>query len=490
MKRKPTIIIGICWILLLALSACEGKTPWAETEGEKGSLVLKIATRALTPGDGNASDGGAMNDLLVLLVNNDQGANNKVQGLVRLSDLASSTRQVVSFDNIVLGSYSIYVFGNYNGNSLFTGTAFASLEEGDNFNAADASFASLSGAGSTPDAMFRSSDGAMLLTARQDIEIKLGNNTTSIEMLRPLVHFIVELNNHSDYKMMVDQSKLSFSNFNASTSYVVAHDGMNTGSYRSLPAKNAEVEIPSHDKAVVYECYLYESRASSYTFGMDVNMWREGVSGGSAGYTISHRASWGANIYLKNNNGQISIDGNNDNTALWTITPTGDNNGTYYIMSDVGSAPYLCLSQDGWDHITMYTNTNNSNYIIKLSIPNYNANGDFSSVIGHPAWNKYINPTDGWWAIVNSGSSIPWTFTRVSSSGGGGNVSGYQRIASFTNRQLIKVDTVSGKKSPLSEMRRNSQVKVTLNAYFNELNGEFNYAVETWDTCTNNIEFN
>ncbi|MBO5819690.1 MAG: hypothetical protein J6R21_08390, partial [Bacteroidales bacterium] len=72
MKRKPTIIIGICWILLLALSACEGKTPWAETEGEKGSLVLKIATRALTPGDGNASDGGAMNELLVLLVNNDQ----------------------------------------------------------------------------------------------------------------------------------------------------------------------------------------------------------------------------------------------------------------------------------------------------------------------------------------------------------------------------------------------------------------------------------
>jgi hypothetical protein len=52
------------------------------------------------------------------------------------------------------------------------------------------------------------------------------------------------------------------------------------------------------------------------------------------------------------------------------------------------------------------------------------------------------------------------------------------------------VDAVSGKKSPLSEMRRNSQVKVTLNAYFNELNGEFNYAVETWDTCTNNIEFN
>ena len=490
MKRKTSHIISLCLMFLLALTACD-KHHFGASSQEQASLVLRIATRAITPGDGNASDGGGMNDLIVVLVNHDQVAGNRVEATASLSDLSSSQRQTVSFDNITLGSYSLYAFANYNGNSLFSATAFASLQKGDNFTQAmaDAAFASLSGT-ATPDAIFRSSDGAMLLTARKDIEIKLGSNTATVEMLRPLVHFLVELNNHSNHKMMVNQSSLSFSNFNASTSYVVAHDGMNTGSYRSLPAKNAEVEIPSHDKAVVYECYLYESRASSYTFGMDVNMWREGVSGGSAGYTISHRASWGANIYLKNNNGQISIDGNNDNTALWTITPTGDNNGTYYIMSDVGSAPYLCLSQDGWDHITMYTNTNNSNYIIKLSIPNYNANGDFSSVIGHPAWNKYINPTDGWWAIVNSGSSIPWTFTRVSSSGGGGNVSGYQRIASFTNRQLIKVDAVSGKKSPLSEMRRNSQVKVTLNAYFNELNGEFNYAVETWDTCTNNIEFN
>ncbi|MBO5663186.1 MAG: hypothetical protein J6R95_00180 [Bacteroidales bacterium] len=483
MKRKPTIIIGICWILLLALSACEGKTPWAETEGEKGSLVLKIATRALTPGDGNASDGGAMNDLLVLLVNNDQGANNKVQGLVRLSDLASSTRQVVSFDNIALGSYSIYVFGNYNGNSLFTGTAFASLEEGDNFNAADASFASLSGAGSTPDAMFRSSDGAMLLTARQDIEIKLGNNTTSIEMLRPLVHFIVELNNHSNHKMMVDQSKLSFSNFNASTSYVVAHDGMNTGSYRSLPAKNAEVEIPSHDKAVVYECYLYENQASAYNFGMKLNMWTDDTQS-FAGYTISYTRN-GTTYYLYNDNGTPRTRTSYHENCLWDIVPTGDNN-TYYLMSDVGSSPYLCIQKSGSRYNTiMYTNSSNSNYMIKLQLPGYKADTKFSSTIGHATWRRYVY-ADNNGNLSASSTSRTWEINPVVQGSG----PGYQEIASFTNRQLIKVDAVSGKKSPLSEMRRNSQVKVTLNAYFNELNGEFNYAVETWDTCTNNIEFN
>ena len=486
MKRKTSHIISLCLMFLLALTACD-KHHFGTSSQEQASLVLRIATRAITPGDGNASDGGGMNDLIVVLVNNDQVAGNRVEATASLSDLSSSQRQTVSFDNITLGSYSLYAFANYNGNSLFSATAFASLQKGDNFTQAmaDAAFASLSGS-APPDAMFRSSDGAMLLTARKDIEIKLGSNTATVEMLRPLVHFLVELNNHSNHKMMVNQSSLSFSNFNASTSYVVAHDGMNTGTHRALPTKNAEIEIPAHENAVVYECYLYENQASAYNFGMDVNLWSDNTMVVS-GYIISVPDEWGGTRYIRNNgDNSISIDGAYSDNCLWTVTPTGDNNGTYYVMSDVGSSPYLCISREGWEHVRMYTHSNHDQNIIKLHIPDYQAGQAFSSVIGHSAWDRYIHYSNGWYQLTGRYSSRAWNFTPV----GSGTTEGYQQIASFRNRQLYKVDAVSGKKSPLSEMRRNSQVKVTLNAYFNELNGEFNYAVETWDTCTNNIEFN
>lgn len=486
MKRKTNHIISLCLMFLLTLTACD-KHHFGTSSQEQASLVLRIATRAITPGDGNASDGGGMNDLIVVLVNNDQVAGNRVEATASLSDLSSSQRQMVSFDNITLGSYSLYAFANYNGNSLFSATAFASLQKGDNFTQAmaDAAFASLSGS-ATPDAMFRSSDGAMLLTARKDIEIKLGSNTATVEMLRPLVHFLVELNNHSNHKMMVNQSSLSFSNFNASTSYVIAHENMNTGTHRALPTKNAEIEIPAHENAVVYECYLYENQASAYNFGMDVNLWSDNTMVVS-GYIISVPDEWGGTRYIRNNgDNSISIDGAYSDNCLWTVTPTGDNNGTYYVMSDVGSSPYLCISREGWEHVRMYTHSNHDQNIIKLHIPDYQAGQAFSSVIGHSAWDRYIHYSNGWYQLTGRYSSRAWNFTPV----GSGTTEGYQQIASFRNRQLYKVDAVSGKKSPLSEMRRNSQVKVTLNAYFNELNGEFNYAVETWDTCTNNIEFN
>lgn len=486
MKRKTSHIISLCLMFLLALTACD-KHHFGTSSQEQASLVLRIATRAITPGDGNASDGGGMNDLIVVLVNNDQVAGNRVEATASLSDLSSSQRQTVSFDNITLGSYSLYAFANHSGNSLFSATAFASLQKGDNFTQAmaDAAFASLSGS-ATPDAMFRSSDGAMLLTARKDIEIKLGSNTATVEMLRPLVHFLVELNNHSNHKMMVNQSSLSFSNFNASTSYVIAHDNMNTGTHRALPTKNAEIEIPAHENAVVYECYLYENQASAYNFGMDVNLWSDNTMVVS-GYIISVPDEWGGTRYIRNNgDNSISIDGAYSDNCLWTVTPTGDNNGTYYVMSDVGSSPYLCISREGWEHVRMYTHSNHDQNIIKLHIPDYQAGQAFSSVIGHSAWDRYIHYSNGWYQLTGRYSSRAWNFTPV----GSGTTEGYQQIASFRNRQLYKVDAVSGKKSPLSEMRRNSQVKVTLNAYFNELNGEFNYAVETWDTCSNNIEFN
>lgn len=486
MKRKTSHIISLCLMFLLALTACD-KHHFGTSSQEQASLVLRIATRAITPGDGNASDGGGMNDLIVVLVNNDQVAGNRVEATASLSDLSSSQRQTVSFDNITLGSYSLYAFANHSGNSLFSATAFASLQKGDNFTQAmaDAAFASLSGS-ATPDAMFRSSDGAMLLTARKDIEIKLGSNTATVEMLRPLVHFLVELNNHSNHKMMVNQSSLSFSNFNASTSYVIAHDNMNTGTHRALPTKNAEIEIPAHENAVVYECYLYENQASAYNFGMDVNLWSDNTMVVS-GYIISVPDEWGGTRYIRNNgDNSISIDGAYSDNCLWTVTPTGDNNGTYYVMSDVGSSPYLCISREGWEHVRMYTHSNNDQNIIKLHIPDYQVGQAFSSVIGHSAWDRYIHYSNGWYQLTGRYSSRAWNFTPV----GSGTTEGYQQIASFRNRQLYKVDAVSGKKSPLSEMRRNSQVKVTLNAYFNELNGEFNYAVETWDTCSNNIEFN
>ena len=84
-----------------------------------------------------------------------------------------------------------------------------------------------------------------------------------------------------------------------------------------------------------------------------------------------------------------------------------------------------------------------------------------------------------------SSSSTTWTFTKVYDTGG----PSWATIASVSDKTLVKVDANTGNPAPLTEMQRNSIVKLTINAYFNDNTGTLNYNVTDWNKISNDIIF-
>ena len=484
-----TKYLYILLTLLLATTSCSNETTMelpASSDG--GTLTLTFNTRAITPGNGNSADGGGMNDLMILLVDKGSG---KIARKVTESGLSSVTLKTITFENLVLGAYNIYAFANIN--NMLTATGLTALETGDSFTAAhfDKTFADLTGS-ATPENII--ADNAMLLTAVKDIEIKLGINTTQIEMLRPVVKFVVELHNHSKHKMRVDQNSIKFSDFNATHSYVLPHSDFNTGAYRPLPTKSGNIEVESNSSGIIYETSLYENKAPGYTFGMNLEMFNEDGEDIYQGTTISTK-SGSTTYYICNNNGTPAITTTySPSTCLWSIQKSGN---YYRIMNEsYNNAKYLSVSRSNSSYsVSLLENsyrTNNRNYgSIELTLGNnFNIDADTqTSTIYCSKYNssntirRYIYRNNQ--TLSASSSSTTWTFTKVYDTGG----PSWATIASVSDKTLVKVDANTGNPAPLTEMQRNSIVKLTINAYFNDNTGTLNYNVTDWNKISNDIIF-
>lgn len=458
-------------VLMFVFMACHHEEDIKKTV-DTGSLVLTFDTRAATPGDGEVSTGGGIDDLLVLLVNNnDAGTKNYVQGKELKTGLSNATTCTVSFENVVLGSYSVYVYANTDG--LTDLATILDLEKGDEFTSghADLKFSALTG-----DAVPNVSE-KMLLTARKDIEIVLGTNSTRVELLRPYVRFLVELNNLSDKKMTV--SSLSFSQFNASTSYVIPHDNQFNpgGSYRDLPPLSGGIVIPKGETKIIYNEYLYESKAVDYSFDMDLQAYFEGGVV-DKGWTIAYIPLYGSTRYLASNGNTLTtVQGNFDDSCLWTVASVNENQKTYTIMNAL-AGKYLLLSKTG-NRYSASLSSNSYNLVLDSSLDNLNSK---TSKIKRNEDEYYLRYNNG---LSVSTASTSWTFTKQTTS----IAEGYHPIAYVENSPFVIVNPFTGVAQNMTEMKRNSLVKVSINAYYNDNEGSFSYEVVDWTEKNGDIEF-
>ena len=65
-----------------------------------------------------------------------------------------------------------------------------------------------------------------------------------------------------------------------------------------------------------------------------------------------------------------------------------------------------------------------------------------------------------------------------------------EQTASINNSQINIIDMNTAAVTPMTEQLRNQHIKVVINAYYNEIDGQFNFVVLPWTEKNEEVEFN
>ena len=460
------------------LCIATGCTPH-ETEhlpSGQGSLSVVInatsVTRATTPGDGDIFNGGGMEDLTLVLVNS-MGYISEIQQILSLTGEEQRIKSV-TFVNLDVGNYMLYAYANTERSLLSeVRDMLATLEVGDSFDSSryDALFTTLTNR-ETPTL---DSTNPLLLTASKALSVGVENSSTTIDMLRPIVWFEVRLFNHSDYPMQVDD--VSFSNFNPSTSYILSKDGAIPSSvtYRGLPlyttySGGEDVVVPAATESCIYETALFENRAPSYTMSLTLKVGSTQLVTAtsistSSTYALKNRAT--GNYLVDNGSGRMAMVSSIDKAlsadhAMWRFSETRSGYLTnvatdkryYRSVTSANSGSNLSFSKpNSYYRISYY---NRSTYYLRDN------NGD---------------------ALFSTGNanSRDWILQKMEST---------EQTASINNSQINIIDMATAAVTPMTEQLRNQHIKVVINAYYNEIDGQFNFVVLPWTEKNEEVEFN
>lgn len=483
MRRVLYILLGMAAILTTACNDIDDSNIPAPSTGE-GSLTLTIvagdgATRATTPGDGTLNTGGGMQDVTVVLID-PAGARESVvkTGLTGEDALRTS----VKFDELHIGNYTLLAFANLTGGSALASDINHMLDTITTVTR----FANLSGT----NAPISGEDASkpMVLTAAQDIAVGVGPNSTTVEMLRPVALFEMEFHNHSnEYDLAIDN--LTFSSFNPTTSYVSSHgETFSTGAYRSLPAYGGGVTVPKSGSVVAYSTYIYENAAPSYTFSTKVTLNGDDPQVATTATTIANVSSSKTYVIKQSEqNLYLAADGNTslttaDNTNLatntaahWKIVKNGTST---FTIQNVGNSKYLRLRDGNTNSATLNNSSQNFEYDIynddKYIAYEYKTTAFWGGTITSYSHLRYYNNSVT--ATDNSYYATQWEFYEVTS--------GFTSSKTVSDKPIQIVDMGTGDVEPLKMMKRNQHVKVIVNVFVQEKEGQFNFQLSpVWQSA-------
>ncbi len=459
---------------------------------QKGELIISLnapveigveQTRAEL-GDGNTFDGGGMEDLtLVLIDEGDRVVSKKTftfDGSVWSSSDAIIDSNVenksitTSFTDLDVAKYTVFAYANVNNSLSYFGDIKSKLDAvtvGGIFTLEDATFDVLGNAGSTTTPEVNSTD-PMLLTARELVEIEVGANTAVVEMKRPLVEFNFKVVNHSNKELNI--TNLKFKNFNPQTSYITPHDAIyaedaTNNIYRELPASGFSntdpAVIDATEGEVIYKTYLYENTSATDRYQFDISLALPGAvvetsilkyngltehNGTLAAGTPYVLKNTSGNYYLIDNGGELSlvtaINGTNFLNAEFTFS--GQNSG-YLTNMQTGNKFYGSTSASGSEDVLTFSHQGSGEYQIsyKSGTRTYYLRRNNSSV----EYNRTSTSNRNWQLYVVSTTQETQT----------------QPVDPLTaSNQQISYIQDNGVAAPLKEMLRNQKITVTLNVIF------------------------
>lgn len=480
---------------------------------QKGELIISLnapveidveQTRAEL-GDGNIFDGGGMEDLVLVLIDESDRVVSKKTFTFNGSVWSSSDAIIdsnvenksitTSFTDLDVAKYTVFAYANVNNSLPYFGDIKSKLDAvtvGGTFALEDATFDVLGNESSTTTPTV-SNTRPMLLTARELVEIEVGANTAVVEMKRPLVEFNFKVVNHSSKQLNI--TNLEFKNFNPQTSYITPHDAIyaenaTNNIYRELPASGFSNTTPAviaaTEEEVIYKTYLYENTAESerYQFGMTLALDGAQIETSVTVYSGTMTAVDG---YLGAGTPYLL---KNTTTNVFLI----NNGGTLSTTSTISNANYL-------DAEFIFSNATNG-YIQNIKSGDKFYGGSLTASNSGNNWSFYreypgiyqIYCYNGGWSVLrtdyygNLNMEYNWDYANwqlYTANTTTETVTKDVDPLSVTNQQISYIQD-NGVAAPLKEMLRNQKITVTLNVYFEETSGTFRFYVEEWDTGHNN----
>lgn len=464
MKRLVYILV---LALLTTFVGCSQHDLDRELSGG-GSLTVELTTavptRAVTPGDGDIYTGGGMEDLTLVLVNS-MGRISEIQRIAALTGEEQKIKSV-TFVNLDVGNYMLYAYANTERALLAEGkTMLDQLAVGGTFDS-NTLFTTLTSR-TTP---VIDDSHPLLLTAAKAVSVGVENSSTTIDMLRPVVLFEVRLYNHSDYPMQIDD--VSFSNFNPSTSYILPKDGVipTSVTYRSLPLYDTytggtDIVVPAATEQCIYQTPLFENRASSYTMSLTAKVGSGGTEtvtsiNTSDSFMLKNRST--GRYLVDNGSGRLALVSSvnsavSQDHALWRFSGTGSG---YMTNVGTGNRYYRGISSaTSGGNLTFAINSGYLRiYYSRYYLRDNNGTANFGN----------INNSTRDWIIEKSGG----------------------KTATISNSQINIVDKQTAAVVPMTEQLRNQHIKIVVNAYFNQTDGQFNFTVVPWVEKNEETEFN
>lgn len=486
-------------------------------ESGDASLTITIEapaddnTRAV-PDEGSAAAGDKMNKLLALLV----GGDNKIVARQVVVDTASgftdatNKKAVITFDNLAVATYSVYLIANY---ESVTTINWANYTVGASVGTAltDA----LVGATLTGTATPSFETYGMPMTAKLTTTLQHGTNAVSAEVERVVGRFGVSVHNHvvgNDYKVVV--SNIDLSSFNASNTYLFNHSNALPTSakpYRKFLETATESTYVPANESTPFDQYVYETdESATYALSMAVAIFNSSevdaitppsvittkepevanystISSSSTEYFLYNRGQTGYFYMtdtgeLKLGNVPVDTDPLYDNYK-WVFS--GTSSGT---IRNVGTGWYL-----RYDSGTLTTTTsspttftfgeNDSSFFMRCidGSTRYFISATNTTTVGVSTRDNNLN--------YNSPDkdSQRWYLRRETTT------SGWQpaepvATAVISNHALTYDD--EGYVKPLEQIKRNQNIQVGVNLFYNPKEGYFNFEVETWvDKTIDNVTF-
>ena len=459
---------------MFALLTAFGCTHSESIYSGQGALTVSInatpLTRATVPGDGDIYMGGGMEDVTLVLVNS-MGNISEIQRITALTGDEQKIKDV-TFTNLDVGNYMLYAYANTERALLSEArTMLNALKAGDNFNS-NTLFTTLTSR-TTP---VIDNSHPLLLTAEKAVSIGVENSSTTIDMLRPVVLFEVSLYNHSDFPMQIDD--ISFSNFNPSTSYILPKNGVipTSVTYRALPLYDTytggtDITVPASTEQCIYQTPLFENRAPSYTMSLTAKV-------GSGGVETVTSINATDNVMLKNRStGRYLVD--NGSGKMVVVSSVDDAISQEHAMWRFSSSCSSSSSSSGY-----ITNVATGNkYYRGTSAANSGSNLTFQVSEGYLRiyYNRYyLRDNNGTANFGNTNNSTrDWIIEKSGS-----------KTASISNSQINVVDKQTAAVTPMTEQLRNQHIKIVINAYFSQTDGQFNFTVLPWVEKNEEVEFN
>lgn len=457
---------------------------------------------------GTAKAGDKMNSLTLLLVRDNNTIERRVDVPSNKTNEVSSfnaakTEATVELKDVERGAHKIYLIANspMDLSAYTVGANVATL------GLAEAKLATLAGT-AVPD---YTEAAGMPMTAVVDVMFKQGNNNVSAEVERVVGRFGLNFYNHvvdTGYSVFVANAELSA--FNASSGYLFNHDytvpAGNT--YRKFfDGASGSQKVPTSEKVTPMDTYLYETDgAATYELSFAVGVFQGLAAGvtptatmGAAPSTENHNEIVAGHPYLMYNvtrNVYLYMDGDvlrvsatvpseSYNNYLWTFST--QNAGT---IQNVGTGRWIRRNN------TTITTTNNSGQATSFTKGNvsstdrtiyfrYGSSGtryfisvnNSNTVTFHTRSNNSPNSSDAYWTLREMTTQPQW------------NVSSSNVKASFYHSAPLTYINDLGSPVPLTQIKRNENLQVGVNIFYNPQTGDFNFDVVPWTNVNGDVTF-